>query len=906
MKATSLALFTVVLTALTAVARLCAAAEFPIHDGERVVFLGDSITDQRLYTTAIEAYTLTRFPQWKLTFRNIGWGGDTAKGGLERAARDLLPLKPTFVTIDFGMNDHGYRAHDEGIYKNYIDKQTQLVALLKTNGSRVALVTPQPIEERRPDPDKDVRNASLRTMSDGLREIAGKENVLFADQFDPYMTVMLKARQTDPLAHIGGGDAVHPGPVGHTIMAWAILKSLGAPAAVSSAELTAAGTIVAATGCTISDLKVDAGVLSFTRKDATLPLPVNPQAEAVTTLIPLLADLSRYELKVTGLTAPKYRLLIDDQPVAVFTPQELAQGCNLTLSAGPITDQARQLWDLVVAKNNGFATRWRAVQLFAAPQWAKSAGIEAAREKELTQLDGQIAQLETKINALRQPLAHTFVLKPAAAPQATITINTDAPSEAYNWMIFGGFLEHFSRQIYGGLFEPGSPLADAKGFRLDAIEALQELKVPVIRWPGGCFVDSYHWLKGVGKDRQPYDDVRWGVIEPNTFGTDEFVQLCRRLGAEPYICHNGLADVQEMANWVEYCNATKGPFADMRKANGHPEPYNVKFWSVGNEMQGKAYIDRVRDGARAMREIDPTILVTCSGSHGPEARVDAYLYETAGKDLNLMSIHEYWIANYQVYKPTDYLGCMMLSEKPDAHVTAIVKSIAAAGLQGRIKIAFDEWNLRSWHHPGFPRTDKVDPKDSNIVAYIKAREKSLVPAVYTMADALFCASFLNACLRNADDVAMANIAPLVNDTGPLYVHPKGLVKRTHFHTLAMYANELQPRVGKLDIQAEKLSQGAKSVSVADAIATVDESGKQWAIALVNRHPDEEVVCAVTMKDRLLDGEYAATVLSGDSPDSFNDIENPSRVIPRKATLAFTKGVVRLPPHSLTVVKVPLQ
>ena len=175
-----------------------------------------------------------------------------------------------------------------------------------------------------------------------------------------------------------------------------------------------------------------------------------------------------------------------------------------------------------------------------------------------------------------------------------------------------------------------------------------------------------------------------------------------------------------------------------------------------------------------------------------------------------------------------------------------------------------------------------------------------------MADALFCASFLNACLRNADDVAMANIAPLVNDTGPLYVHPKGLVKRTHFHTLAMYANELQPRVGKLDIQAEKLSQGAKSVSVADAIATVDESGKQWAIALVNRHPDEEVVCAVTMKDRLLDGEYAATVLSGDSPDSFNDIENPSRVIPRKATLAFTKGVVRLPPHSLTVVKVPLQ
>ena len=508
---------------------------------------------------------------------------------------------------------------------------------------------------------------------------------------------------------------------------------------------------------------------------------------------------------------------------------------------------------------------------------------------------------------LLTPLAALHAAEtPTATPQAVVTINSDAQSVFYNRMIFGGFIEHFSKQIYGGIFEPGSSLADQKGFRLDVIEALKELKVPVIRWPGGCFVDSYHWMKGVGKDRQPYDDVRWGVIEPNTFGTDEFVELCRRLGAEPYICHNGLADVQEMANWVEYCNATKGTFADMRKANGHPEPHNVKIWSVGNEMGGKAYIDRVRDGARAMRKVDPTILVTCSGSHGPKAQVDPYLYETAGNDLNLLSIHEYWIANYQKYHATDYLGCMMLSEKPGTHITAIVQSLAGAGMQGKIKIAFDEWNLRSWHHPGFPRNDKIDYDDPKIVALIKARDKSLEPALYTMADALFCASFLNSCLRNADEVAMANIATLVNDSGPLYVHPKGVVRRTHFHTLAMYANELESRVGKLDIQADKLTLGANSVSVADAIATVDESGKLWAIALVNRHPDKEVACSVKMKDRLLDGEYAATVLSGDSPDSFNDIENPNRAIPRKTTLAFTKGFVVLPPHSLTIIKVPLK
>ncbi|MGI9441590.1 MAG: hypothetical protein ACR2N1_03945 [Rubripirellula sp.] len=198
-------------------------------------------------------------------------------------------------------------------------------------------------------------------------------------------------------------------------------------------------------------------------------------------------------------------------------------------------------------------------------------------------------------------------------------------------MIFGGFIEHLGRQIYGGFFEPGSPLADKRGFRLDVIEAIKELKVPVIRWPGGCFVDSYHWQKGVGKIRQPYNDNRWGVLEPKTFGTHEFVELCRRVGAEPYICQNGLAEIQEMADLVEYCNATVGKFAEMRKANGQSQPFSVNFWSVGNERSGKAYIQKVRDGAIAMKRVDPGIKVTCSGTHGPNARIDPYLFDTAAE-----------------------------------------------------------------------------------------------------------------------------------------------------------------------------------------------------------------------------------------------------------------------------------
>ena len=412
---------TLFLTALvagsvTALTPRPASAEFAIRDGDRVVMLGDSITEQRLYTTYIEAYTLTRFPQWNLTFRNIGWGGDTAPGGLNRAKRDMLPLNPTFVTIDFGMNDHGYKAFQDDICKNYLDHQTKLVELLKEQKSRVALLTPQPIDDPAlPEPDKDVRNLSLRKMSDGLRDVAAKQGVLFADQFDPYMAVMVKARKADPKVIVGGGDAVHPGTVGHTIMAWAVLKGLGASADVSCAELDGAtGKVTAATGCQISDVKADGGVVSFTRKDASLPMPIDPTAEPVTKLIPLLADLSRYELKVTGLSAPKYQLLIDDEPAATFTAQELAQGCNLTLTAGPITAQARQVLTLTAEKNGAFFGRWRNVQLYGPPDWAKSPEFEAKREAELARLDASIAQLEARIHDTCQPKPHTFVLKPAA------------------------------------------------------------------------------------------------------------------------------------------------------------------------------------------------------------------------------------------------------------------------------------------------------------------------------------------------------------------------------------------------------------------------------------------------------------------------------------------------------------
>jgi alpha-N-arabinofuranosidase len=233
----------------------------------------------------------------------------------------------------------------------------------------------------------------------------------------------------------------------------------------------------------------------------------------------------------------------------------------------------------------------------------------------------------------------------------------------------------------------------------------------------------------------------------------------------------------------------------------------------------------------------------------------------------------------------------------------VIDILQETGCRGRIRIAFDEWNLRGWHHPGFPRKQAVDPNDQAAIELIRKRDINAIASQYSMADALFSASFLNACLRHAEDVGMANIAPIVNTRGPLYVHPRGIVKRTTFHTLVMYANLLENRVGRLDIQAGPLVQGNRSIPVVDAIATVNESGKSWSIALVNRHPTQAAACTVRMKDLPLEGEYDATVLAGDSADTYNDVEHPDRVVPKKKRLTFTQGVVNLPPHSLTIVKV---
>jgi len=428
------------LVSVAALAASACAGEFRIRDGDRVVFLGDSITEQMLYTTYIEAYVLTRYPEWKLSFRNVGWGGDTSwlrqrahpdenrlfaadevrqqemvEDSVGRGLkRDVLPLRPTFVAVKFGMNDHSYQAFREDIFRAYVRSQTQIAKVLEANGARVAFLTPQPIEDKRPDPDRDVRNQSLRKFSDGLRLVAAKEGAAFVDQFDPYMAMLLRERAGSPQGFVGGGDSVHPGPIGHTVMAWAVLKGLGAPALVSRADIDVPSQkCVAAERCWVRNLSVADGKISFDRLDDALPMPVDARAEPALRLAPVLDDLSRYELRVSGLPAGAYQVQIDGESAGEVSSEQLSKGWNLAMAAAPMVKQGRRVLELVFSKNNLFFRRWREVQLFQFPGWARGPETEKAQSEELASLDRQIAEQEAQIDSARRPRPHHFELERA-------------------------------------------------------------------------------------------------------------------------------------------------------------------------------------------------------------------------------------------------------------------------------------------------------------------------------------------------------------------------------------------------------------------------------------------------------------------------------------------------------------
>ena len=478
-------------------------------------------------------------------------------------------------------------------------------------------------------------------------------------------------------------------------------------------------------------------------------------------------------------------------------------------------------------------------------------------------------------------------------------------------MIYGQFIEHFHRQIYGGVYDPGSHLSDEDGLRTDVLEALRRIQVPVLRWPGGCFVSAYHWKEAVGRDRKPSFDKAWRVEDPNTFGTDEYIRMCRKIGCAPYICTNaGSGTAEEMSDWVEYCNLpNEGRYAKWRIENGSPEPHAVKYWSIGNENYLGGEIGAktkeewgrlVEESAKMMKRVDPSIELSAAALSDVEWNVN--LLQRAGRFLDWISVHSYWDGLWQNNTPADYETCMAYTKGLPDTIRQVRGLLTAMGLEKKIRIAYDEWNLRGWHHP---KVDTALTKDE----YLLPRDKNDLNATYTMADAVFAACFLNMCLRNCDIVGMANYAPVVNTRGLIFTYPEGIVLRSTYHVFDLFVNYMGDIV--VDAFAEDMpvlaahnSKSGEDVSVdaLDIAVTCWSDRDGLAISAVNKDPNEEHTL-------LLDECYAGRkvqifTVNGPSPTAYNDIGHEEVSLSSQGSFVYEKDMqLRLTPHSVNVIHI---
>ena len=345
---------------LFALAGPLAAADKPFffQKGDKVVFLGDSITEQYQYSTDIELYLTTRFPDWNLTFLNAGIGGDTANGGSGRFKTHILDEKPTAVTINFGMNDFGYTKFDPARNKTYVEKTNAMLDAAKKAGVRVALISPNVVDFRKGE-NRAVQAEGQKQFYAPLKDIAEKHGVPFADQYAFTRTVLEKlvADKADKVQPFP--DAVHTSPSGGLLMAYAILTGLNAPAVVGDATVDAAASKAEGDRSKIADLTVGSDAVSFTRTDEAIPMPVLKEWESIIPYLDDLKGLNYYGLKVKGLPKGVWELLIDGKAVAKYDAEKLAGGVNLgLLSTGPIFDQGKKAFDEINAKNAAVKKRF--------------------------------------------------------------------------------------------------------------------------------------------------------------------------------------------------------------------------------------------------------------------------------------------------------------------------------------------------------------------------------------------------------------------------------------------------------------------------------------------------------------------------------------------------------------------
>jgi alpha-N-arabinofuranosidase len=454
-----------------------------------------------------------------------------------------------------------------------------------------------------------------------------------------------------------------------------------------------------------------------------------------------------------------------------------------------------------------------------------------------------------------------------------IKIDLDRRISSIDRNIFGGFVEHFGRCIYGGMYQPGSPLSDEDGFRTDVMSALHRLQVPIMRYPGGNFVSGYRWMDGVGRkeERPARLDLAWGAVESNHFGTNEFIRFCRKLNTEPYLVVNcGDGDMREARDWVEYCNGTQETaLVKLRRQHGFEAPHGVKYWGIGNEVDGEwqigyktpeAYARAYAEFAKVMKWVDPSIHLIAAvtslweGSFVERAQL---LIEQAGKHIDYMAIHWY-VSN----SAKDFNTYMALSELFEERLSAYEGLIHALCLQQGMKrpipIAVDEWNV----------THQLDdPEMQNSPEHR-----------FNLEDALVVALQLNAFIRHAASVRMANLAQLVNVLAPIFTSPEGMFLQPIFFPLEVYSRTCGSTALDAYWTGDTFSGGSHTaLRVLDVAAALDEGKKSLSVYVVNRSQTDAMETTITLEAGSFAGAVGAYVVNAADIKAENTFANPNQV-----------------------------
>ncbi len=514
-------------------------------------------------------------------------------------------------------------------------------------------------------------------------------------------------------------------------------------------------------------------------------------------------------------------------------------------------------------------------------------------------------------------------------PMTRVVIDSDRQVGAIDRNLFGSFLEHLGRAIYGGIYEPKSRFADANGFRTDVMKEVRDLRVPIIRYPGGNFVSGYHWLDGVGpKEKRPTVlDRAWDTLETNQFGTNEFITWARQVGAEPLFGLNfGTGSSEDAAALVEYCNVPGGTkWSELRRSHGYEQPHAVKYWCVGNEMDGpwqighmpaREYGIKAADAARQMRALDHSIKLIACGSSGPFMPTyidwDRTVLEECYEEVDGISLHRYWGNTEETnHDSSKYLAMNLAMDRQIQEIIAVCDSVRARKRSGKqLFLSFDEWNV--WYRA---RTgDAVDGHGK--------QAPHLLEEPYNLEDALLVGGLTNSLMRHSNRVKVACLAQLVNVIAPIMTNENGIMRHSIYYPYAWALKYAQSRALSIfqegpSYEVASLGQPIESFGLAapgfgdvqylDVMATLDPEKKTAAIFVLNRDLEKARDLEILWRDLTPGRVTSFETITGPDLKAVNTFEDPKRVTPQtlETPRVGSKMSLSLPARSYSVLSLSL-